>query len=72
MRVMPRGGESRTHLNKEFDGDMMSLTCAFTEDAKEEIKSLLNDVKYYYGVTGRPTFSASNAVSDLVFAEMTN
>ena len=69
---MARGGESRTHLNKEFDGDMMSLTCAMTEDAKAEIKTLLNNKDYYIGVSGRPTFSASNNVSDLVFAEMTS
>ena len=49
----------------------MSLTCAFTEDAKDEIRALLNNVNYYYGVTVRPAFSASNTISDLVFAEMT-
>ena len=71
LRVMPRGEESRTPLNNKHDGDMCSLTFAMTDESVAEIKALLANRDYYVGVNGEVTFSASNDISDLIFAEMT-
>ena len=48
----------------------MSFTPIMTDDGIEEVRSLLNNKNYYVGVNGKMAFSASNDVSDLVFAEL--
>ena len=59
-------------LDNKFDGDTCSFTCVLTDESISEIEDLLNSKDFYVGVNGKITFSASNDVSDLVFAEMTS
>jgi hypothetical protein len=49
----------------------MSFTCVMTEDAKDEIKAILNSKDYYVGVNARMNFSASTDIIELVLANMT-
>ncbi len=49
---------------------MCSLTVVLTEDGNNEITEMLNKKEYYVGVDGRPNFSTSNDVLDLLFKEM--
>ena len=58
-------------LGADHDGDMCSGTAVLTEDAKEEVKKLLNSRNYYVGVDGRMAFSGNNDVIDLVLSCMT-
>lgn len=60
------------NLGADFDGDTCSFTCVLTDESISEIEDLLNSKDFYVGVNGKITFSASNDVSDLVFAEMTS
>lgn len=59
-------------LGADFDGDKVSFTCLLTDDAKEEIRKLLNSRKFYVGVDGRMAFSASTPITNLVLASMTD
>ena len=51
---------------------MCSATAVLTDDGIDEIKQLLSNKDYYVGVDGAITFSSSNDISDLVFAEMSS
>lgn len=65
---------AREHMGRlvaDFDGDMCSLTCVWTEDAMQEITELLNSASYYVGVDNTMAFSADDDVVSLVLASMT-
>jgi hypothetical protein len=65
---------SKPHIGRlgaDYDGDLCSGTCTWTEDAKEEVKKTLNSRNYYVGVNGRMSFSAADDIIDLVVANMT-
>lgn len=65
---------SSSHLGRlgaDFDGDTCSGTCILTDDAREEVKRVLNSRDYYVGVNGKMSFSASNDVIDLVLSNIT-
>jgi hypothetical protein len=59
-------------LGADHDGDLCSLTALLTDDAKEEIKTVLNSRNYYVGVNGKMAFSANNDVISLVLANVTS
>lgn len=59
-------------LGADYDGDTCSLICFMSEEAKEEVRELLNSRNYYVGVNGKMSFSASNDVIDLVLANITS
>ena len=65
------GRMSRTLLNNKFDGDTCSFNVVYTENAKKEIKTLLDSRHYYVGVDGRMNFSADTDVISLVLASIT-
>ena len=50
---------------------MCSLTCLLTDDAKVEIKNLLDSKNYYVGVDNKMVFSASNDILNQVLVSMT-
>lgn len=65
---------AREHLPRlvaDFDGDMCSYTCVWTEDANKEIADLLNSASYYVGVDNTMAFTADDDVVALVLASMT-
>ena len=73
MRVLvTHRGRLAHDLDKKFDGDTCSFTCVLTDESISEIEDLLDSKDFYVGVNGKITFSASNDVSNLVFAEMTS
>ena len=57
--------------NKDFDGDKISFTCVWTDDAKEELQQILSDWKFYVDSSGRMSFSMSDDVIDIILASMT-
>lgn len=64
---------SSVHLARataDFDGDVMSLTAALSDDAVAEIENVFKSKEYYVGVNNRITFSCETDVSSLIFAEM--
>lgn len=65
---------NRKHLGRlgaDFDGDTCSFNVVYTENAKKEIKTLLDSRHYYVGVDGRMNFSADTDVISLVLASIT-
>jgi hypothetical protein len=50
---------------------MMSLTALLTDEAKEEVRDLLNSKAYYVGVNGRMVFSLATDVVNLTIANLT-
>lgn len=61
-----------SRLGADFDGDVMSATAVWTDEAKAEIKSYLASKNYYVGVNGKVAFSSSNDIVDLVLSNMTS
>lgn len=64
---------SSAHLQRltaDHDGDVLSYTCALTEEARAEIRAKLNSRDYYVGIDSRMFFSASTDIIDLVLASM--
>lgn len=55
----------------DYDGDKMSYTCVWTDDAKEELEGILNGWPYYVDPSGKMSFSLSDDVIDIVLASMT-
>jgi DNA-directed RNA polymerase beta' subunit len=55
----------------DFDGDMCNYTAVLTDEAQEEVKKLLRSKAYYLTIDGTMSFSASDDVVQLVFANMT-
>ncbi len=58
-------------LGLDFDGDKLSLTVLFSDDASEEIKDLMNSVSYYVTAEGLPTHNFSDAPTNYVMLTMT-
>lgn len=58
-------------LDADFDGDTMSLNIVYTEEAKEEVKKVLNSRAYYVGTNGKMNFSASNDTINYTLASIT-
>lgn len=58
-------------LGADFDGDQCSSPIWMTDDAKAEIKELLNSVKRYAGLDGRLAFTAGIDTVTLVVVNMT-
>jgi hypothetical protein len=56
----------------DFDGDMMSLTCVWTEDSVKELEGLLNSRDYYVNIDGRMTFSHNDDIISLMLASFTS
>ncbi len=52
-------------------GDTASFTTVWTDEAKAEVKKLLNSRKYYVGTNGRMQFSASTDMIDYVLGSIT-
>lgn len=64
-----------SHLGRagaDHDGDTMNYEVLMTEDALEEIESLLCSANYYVGIGSTMNYSAENDVSKLVFLEMSS
>lgn len=65
---------SASHLTAagaDFDGDKMSYTCVWTDDAREELETILSNWQYYVDSSGRMSFSLSDDVIDIILASMT-
>lgn len=56
----------------DHDGDTMNYEVLMTEDALEEIESLLQSASYYVGLGDVMNYSSENDVSKLVFLEMSS
>lgn len=66
---------ARNHLGRlgaDFDGDTCSFTILSTDDAIAECMEKLASRDFYVGGDNTMYFSASNDVSDLIFAELTS
>ena len=68
--LSPHSGHT-ARLNADYDGDMCSYTAVLTDEAQSEVKNLLRSRNYYVNIDGSMAFSASDAVVQLVFANMT-
>ena len=73
MRMAAGVTAHRSSLTHSMDkvGDTCSFNVVYTDDAKKEIKTLLDSRHYYVGVDGRMNFSADTDVISLVLASMT-
>lgn len=60
-----------SRLTADFDGDQMNFIPVLSDEARSEIKDLLNSADFYVGVDGKMTFSASTPVVNLVLRNMT-
>ena len=49
----------------------MSYTCVWTDDAREELETILSNWQYYVDSSGRMSFSLSDDVIDIILASMT-
>jgi hypothetical protein len=58
-------------LSADYDGDVLSLTCLLTQDAKDEIHKTLNSKDFYVDTNRAMFFKASTDIIDLVVASMT-
>lgn len=56
---------------KDFDGDKMSYTAVWTDDAREELQEILNNWQFYVASSGGMSFSFSDDVIDITLASMT-
>ena len=64
---------SPTHIQRQgadYDGDTVNFIVLYTDEAREEIKSLLNSSNYYVAPDGRMAFSAFDDISKLVVQNM--
>ena len=61
----------RLTLDSKFDGDKMSFIAVWTEEAKEEIKNLLDSWAFYISGGESMSFSFSDDVIEIVLASMT-
>lgn len=68
--LSPHSGHT-ARLDADFDGDTCSYTAVLTDEAQEEVKKLLRSKAYYLTIDGTMSFSASDDVVQLVFANMT-
>ena len=59
-------------LGLDFDGDQLSFTVLFSEQANAEVKKLLNSTKYYKDFEGKATYSGSYDTVDYVLKNMTS
>ena len=57
--------------NIKFDGDKMSLTCVWTEEARQEIDELLGTWAYYTAGGDRMAFSMDDDVIEIILQGMT-
>jgi hypothetical protein len=73
MRMAAGVNAHRLRITPSVDnvGDTCSFNVVYTDDAKKEIKQLLESRHYYVGVDGRMNFSADTDVISLVLASMT-
>lgn len=74
MEFMNSMSPSPAHLamlGADFDGDMCSANIVFSDEAKAEVKKLLNSKKYYLDTNGGMPFSANTDTIDYVLASIT-
>lgn len=58
-------------MDNRFDGDVLHLVMAMTEEATKEMEDFLNTREYYISDNGKLYFSASNEVIDSVLKFLT-
>ena len=58
-------------MDIRYDGDKMSLTCVWTEEAKQEIDNLLNTWAYYAAGGTEMAFSMDDDVIEIILQGMT-
>ena len=58
-------------MDNRFDGDKMSLTCVWTEEATQEIDSLLASWAYYAAGGTQMAFSMDDDVIEIILQGMT-
>lgn len=58
-------------LNADYDGDKVSYTCVWTDDAREELEKILKSWQFYVDSSGRMSFSFADDVIDIILASMT-
>lgn len=62
------------HLGRagaDFDGDTMSANTIYTDEAKAEVKNLLNSRMYYIGPNGKLNFNPESDIAKLVLKSAT-
>lgn len=58
-------------LGADFDGDMISANIVYSDEAKEEVKKLLNSKKYYLNTEGKIAFSMGYDTVNYILKTMT-
>lgn len=54
-----------------FDGDVVSYTAVYTENAKAEVQKLLNSRNYYVAPNGKMTYSVMDNITSYVLSYIT-
>ena len=58
-------------LGADFDGDKVSYTLVWSDDATEELRDMLNNWNFYVSSSGGMSFSMSDDVIEIILASMT-
>lgn len=58
-------------LGADFDGDMANFVCLYSEDAKQEVKKLMNSREFYVDSRGQIVSSMNYETSNLVLSSLT-
>lgn len=61
----------RLYSDTRFDGDMLSHYTVMTEEAKQEVKTILNSKDYYLNLDNTMAFSQNNDYISLALKYLT-
>lgn len=61
-----------THVKTPFDGDMLSLSLVFSDEAVAEVDERLNDPSSYLAPSGGLTYKTTTDVTEWVLRSLTH